>query len=133
MKTFQFNKLVRDKIPTAIKSRGGIVAARKLNQKEYVKELIKKLNEETSELGRNLPPTEVTEELADIIEVVSAIQKVFKISDSELQSIRQKKNLKNGAFDKRLFIDRIKVSDNDPWINHYRKNSNRYPEIKSKR
>lgn len=133
MKTFQFNKLVRDKIPTAIKSRGGIVAARKLNQKEYLKELIKKLNEETSELGRNLPPTEVAEELADITEVVTALQKVFKISDSKLQSIRQKKSLKNGAFDKRLFIDSIKVSDNDPWINHYRKNSNRYPEIKSKR
>ncbi len=133
MKTFQFNKLVRDKIPTAIKSRGGIVAARKLNQKEYVKELIKKLSEETSELGRNLPPTEVAEELADIIEVVTALQKVFKVSDSKLQSIRQKKNLKNGAFDKRLFIDSIKVSDNDPWINHYRQNSNRYPEIKNKR
>lgn len=133
MKTFQFNKLVRDKIPTAIKSRGGIVAARQLSQKEYVKELIKKLNEETSELEQNLPPTEVEEELADIVEVVTALQKALKISDFKLRSIRQKKNLKNGSFDKRLFINSIKVSDNDPWINHYRKKSNRYPEIKSKR
>mgnify|MGYP001569797746 CR=1 FL=1 len=110
MKTFLFQKLVRDKIPQAIKSRGGIVTPRRLSQKKYVKELIKKLNEETSELGRNLTSTEVAEELADIIEVVTVLQKVFKISDSELQSIRQKKNLKNGAFNKRLFIDR-RVSD----------------------
>jgi len=133
MKTFQFNKLVRDKIPTAIKSRGGIVIVRKLNQKEYVKELVKKLNEEAIELKPNLPSKQAAEELIDIAEVVAALQTVFKISDSKLQSIRQKKNLKNGAFDKRLFIDSVKVSDNDPWINHYRQNSNRYPEIKSRR
>ena len=133
MKAFQFNKLVRDKIPTAIKNRGGVVAARKLNRREYIKELIKKINEEAAELGRNLSPVEVAEELADIAEVVAALQKVFKVFDSKLRSIRQKKKLKNGVFDKRLFIDSIKVSDNDPWINYYCKNSNRYPEIKSKR
>ena len=133
MKTFQFNKLVRDKIPTAIKSRGGIVIVRKLNQKEYVKELVKKLNEEAIELKPNLPSKQAVEEMADIAEVVAALQKVFKVSDTKLRSIRQNKNLKNGAFDKRLFIDRIQVSDTDPWLNHYRQNSNRYPEIKSRR
>jgi len=71
--------------------------------------------------------------MADIAEVVAALQKVFKVSDTKLRSIRQNKNLKNGAFDKRLFIDRIQVSDTDPWLNHYRQNSNRYPEIKSRR
>ena len=91
MKAFQFNKLVRDKIPTAIKNRGGVVAARKLNRREYIKELIKKINEEAAELGRNLSPVEVAEELADIAEVVAALQKVFKVSDSKLRSIRQKK------------------------------------------
>src|SRR3989338_3059390 len=103
MKTFQFNKLVRDKIPTAIKSRGGIVIARKLTRKEYIRELVKKLTEESIELNSSLSSQQAAEELVDIAEVVAALQKVFK------------------------------VSDNDPWINHYRKNSNRYPEIKSKR
>src|SRR3989338_9986662 len=133
MKTFQFNKLVRDKIPDAIKNRGGIVIARKLTRKEYIWELVKKLTEESTELNSSLSSQQAAEELVDIAEVVAALQKVFKVSDTKLRSIRQNKNLKNGAFDKRLFIDSVKVSDNDPWINHYRKNSNRYPEIKSKR
>ena len=132
MKTFLFQKLVRDKIPAAIENRGGTAVARKLTRKEYIRELVKKLTEESTELNSSLSSQQATAELADIVEVVAALQKVFKVSDSKIRSIRQNKNLKNGAFAKRLFIDRIQVSDTDPWLNHYRQNSDRYHEIISK-
>lgn len=101
MKTY--NKLVRDKIPEVIASDGKRANTRILNDKEYRKELIKKLQEEARELQEN--PS--VEELADIKELVIAIRESLKIHAGQLEDVRRKKATERGRFKKKIFLETV--------------------------
>ncbi|NCC70860.1 hypothetical protein EOM09_04715 [bacterium] len=45
------------------------------------------------------------EELADIIEVIEALKKTSKYSNVE--KVRKEKQIKNGAFDKKLILEEL--------------------------
>ena len=62
-------KLVRDNIPDIIRADGKTPVTRILNQEEYLNELDRKLQEEVAEYQAD----KSMEELADILEVLSAI------------------------------------------------------------
>ena len=76
-----FNKLVRDKIPSIIEAEGRKVNIKQLNNDEFKNELNKKLLEEVNEY---LEDNNV-EELADIVEVIYGLIKSMGLSmeDSE--------------------------------------------------
>ena len=96
-----FNKLVRDKIPEIIEAEGRVCNYHILEDKEYIKELKKKLNEEVDEFLESDNP----EELADILEVVYALGKAIQCSEEKINDIRKKKADKRGAFDKKIFLE----------------------------
>lgn len=96
-----YNKLVRDKIPEIIKADGKKFKTRILDDKEYLKELIKKLKEEAAEFEEN--PS--VEELADIKEITIAIRQALGIHAGELEEVRRKKADKNGRFKKKIFLE----------------------------
>ena len=98
MKTF--NKLVRDNIPDIIMSNGEKAITKTLNETEYLKELHNKLSEEVNEY---LESGDIIE-LADVYEVILALLKAKGIKKDEFEMIRKDKVLKNGAFDKRIFL-----------------------------
>ena len=75
-------KLVRDKIPAIIISKGGKPVYHVASDEEYEKELYKKLREEMGEFFRSGD----TEELADMIEVIYAIAEKHGIADRKLES-----------------------------------------------
>lgn len=97
-----YNKLVRDKIPEIMESKGVKPVTRILNDKEYIKELNRKLQEEVSEYLES----ENIEELADIEEVLLALLQIKNISKEAFEDIRKQKVLKRGAFDKKIFLER---------------------------
>lgn len=130
VKNLRFNKLVRDKIPVEIQKTGGEVFQKILSPNEFLAELVKKISEEAKEINSSLTKLEAAKELADLYEVISAIQRWFKIPDSEIQAARRYKNQIRGAFEERVFIDRVQVPDGLPWINHHRQSSGRYREIR---
>ncbi|MFA5076479.1 MAG: nucleoside triphosphate pyrophosphohydrolase [Patescibacteria group bacterium] len=103
-----YNKLVRDKIPEYIASLGQKSQARILNNQEYRRELYKKLQEEVSELLANRANgrREITNELADILEVLTAISKLEKISPMQIKKQQDKKKKERGGFSKRIFLIR---------------------------
>lgn len=101
MKTY--NKLVRDKIPEIIAADGKVAKTKVLSNKEYRKELIKKLKEEAVELEKN--PS--AEELADIKELVIAIRQSLNIHAGELEDIRRQKASTNGRFKKKIFLEGV--------------------------
>jgi len=95
-----YNKAIRDKIPEIIKESGGTCNVKKLPDSEFLTELERKLEEETKEFQQN----KSIEELADILEVVYRISELKGTSSEKLESIRQDKAQKRGAFEKNLFL-----------------------------
>ncbi|MEI7688623.1 MAG: nucleoside triphosphate pyrophosphohydrolase [Candidatus Nomurabacteria bacterium] len=94
----KYNKLVRDKIPEMLDNKGISYEKRIASDDEYKIELIKKLDEEVKEfLEEN-----ITEELADIIEVVEALKRLPEYSDVEEVRIQKLKD--RGGFDKKIIL-----------------------------
>ena len=94
-------KLVRDRIPELIRASGEEPVTRVLDEREYVEQLEKKLDEEGAEYhaDKNL------EELADILEVVYALAQAQGHTKEELLSVYQQKHDARGGFEKRIFLE----------------------------
>ncbi|MCH5160372.1 MAG: nucleoside triphosphate pyrophosphohydrolase [Clostridiales bacterium] len=102
-----YNKLVRDNIPQIIEQSGKTCKTRVLSDDEYVENLNAKLSEEFAEY---LQSGEV-EELADIVEVALALAHAKGVTRDKFDAIRTEKFNKNGAFDKKLFLEWVDDGD----------------------
>ena len=98
-----YNKLVRDKIPEIIKRDNCNPNIRILDEKEYKKELDKKLLEEVNEYLKD----DNIEEIADILEVLYAILDTKNTSKEEVDRIRINKVEKRGAFKNKIFLENV--------------------------
>lgn len=98
---YVYNKLVRDKIPEEINKKGDRKANyRILDDNEYLKELDKKLFEEAHEFVEE----HSVEELADLMEVISAIIISKNISLDDVERARNIKNEKKGKFENKIYL-----------------------------
>ena len=100
----KYNKLVRDKIPEIIKSKGAVPISHIANDEEYRQKLKEKLQEEVDEFVKG----DNEEELADILEVVYAICDHIKIDKEELELLRKKKADERGGFKDKIILDETK-------------------------
>ena len=96
----QYDKLVRDKIPELIQKAGETPVIRVLEDAEYREHLEKKLDEEVAEFHKD----QNIEELADILEVVLALNESLGYSREELESAYLKKHEARGGFSDRVFL-----------------------------
>lgn len=101
-----YNKLVRDNIPKIIESNGETPVIKELSSEEYKLELEKKLNEEYNEVIESQGRDRL-EELADMLEVIKYLAKVENSTLDEVISISNEKSLKRGAFEKRIFLEKV--------------------------
>lgn len=127
MRTFKFEKLVRDKIKDRIEEGGGKVKSRLLSKKEYVLELKRKLLEEAKEFVESEEGS--AEELADVQEIVDCLLRELGIGREELEKKKKQKIEKRGGFNRRIYIKEVKVKENDSWLDYYLANPHKYPEI----
>jgi len=102
-KRYYHRKLVRDGIPELIKSNGDEAEVKKLSEKEYERELRKKLVEEAKELAW-APQEELVNELADVLELLKTISAQYDIDFREVERYRVEKRRKRGGFSKKLFV-----------------------------
>lgn len=129
----EYPKLVRDRIPEKIKNDKGKGPPTRIltDDKEFLEYLAKKLLEEGSELRYalehgNLTPlhpdasnvnentsrqgfldmdvTGLTEEMADVFEIITAILKVKGLTIEDIIAVQKEKREKNGAFEKRILM-----------------------------
>lgn len=105
-----YNKLVRDKIPNIIKEKGETPVVRILDEIEYKKELEKKLYEEYKEVIESSGDDRV-EELADMLEVIRALANLENKHLNDIISVADKKNEKRGAFDEKIFLEKVIESE----------------------
>lgn len=96
-----YNKLVRDKIPEYIKSKGGNAVFHIAAEQEYQIKLKEKLLEEANEFLND----ENIEELADLLEVIDAIILYKGFDRNELDQVKLAKAEKKGKFNDRIILD----------------------------
>lgn len=94
----KYTKLVRDKIPKILDEKG-IPYQKEIARSEEMKAwLMLKLEEEMAEFKE----AKNVEELADILEVIKALQNLPEFSD--LESVRQKKAEERGGFEQGIIL-----------------------------
>lgn len=100
----KYNKLIRDRIPEIMRTNNQKPILRKLDESSYKIALLDKLIEEAQELKE---ANGDIGERADVAEVLRAIDKVFNISEKDLQKRLVGKREKRGAFEKRLYLESV--------------------------
>lgn len=101
-------KLVRDKIPEIIEDSGKEPIIRVLEDTEYKEELLKKLYEEYREVIESKIKEETLEECSDVLEVLIALLEYNGYTLEDLLKCRDEKKEKRGAFQKRLYLVKVK-------------------------
>ena len=105
-----YNKLIRDNIDEIINNNGKneVAVTRILDNDEYKIELLRKLDEELTELKEAISSSiqkNIIEESADLIEVIRAL------NEDNLELVMQKledKRNKRGGFSKKKYLEIVK-------------------------
>jgi predicted house-cleaning noncanonical NTP pyrophosphatase (MazG superfamily) len=101
---FKFGyKLVRDRIPEIIKEHGEVPVIAFTTQKDRMKALKAKLVEEAIEVQRTFN-TGLTDELADVMEVILSIASEANITRQQIEAARKKKRRERGGFKKGILL-----------------------------
>jgi len=106
-KVTKYHKLVRDRIPELIKSRGASCITEILPDYKRQAFLLFKLHEEVDEFVKS----PCLEEMADILEVVEAIQEHMGWGDDEVEEAKRKKNEERGSFNQFILLREVEEND----------------------
>jgi len=97
-------KLIRDNIPDIIKNKWEKCEFYIADDIEYSIELLKKIVEESIEVKKAKNKKELTEELADVIEVIHSICDNKSISIDDIEKARIKKKKEKWWFSKKIIF-----------------------------
>ena len=130
MKTFKYDKLIRDKISDLAIKDGAKLDYSIISGQEKIEALKKKILEEGSEVQYAKNNEELIDELADIQTILDTILQELGMAPEEFESIKQKKNEKRGAFEKGIYAHSMAVDEQHPRYQYFLDNPEKYPEIK---
>ena len=99
----EYDKIVRDNIPTIIGNSGSKCEVEIVSDEEALSYLYMKLTEEVNEF---LESKDIYE-IADVIEVLYAICDKMKISRVTLERARRQKENKNGGFENNIILKKV--------------------------
>lgn len=97
-------KLVRDRIPEIIESKGEMADFYVADEQEYFQRLKEKLSEEAIELATCTDALSAMEEMADVLEVLEAVREYWGILEKDVVSAKENKKQKRGGFAKRYIL-----------------------------
>lgn len=100
----EFNKLVRDKVPSNIEYGGEIVSKTHLSGEFLLSALCEKLVEESYEVMDAADQDKIVGELADLSEIIDTILSKLGLSRDELWKRQDKKRKKAGGFKRGLVL-----------------------------
>lgn len=128
MPRFKFEKLVRDKIIDHQQASGAKPTYHRLSPDDHKKELVRKIMEEASEIS-TAAPDKIASELADVQQALDDLRELYHLSPKDVEQAQTVKNQQNGTFQKGLYINYVDIDETDKWVDYYRENSDRYPEV----
>lgn len=126
---FRCEKLVRDRIPELMAQSSTIVEVETLNHKAHITALKEKLIEEAQEVIGAASRDEVIEEIADLKEVIDALMLKLSIKSSEIDEIKRKKSLRNGGFDRGLFLKSVETPCDSDIAAWFLQDPKKYPRV----
>ena len=97
----EYFKLVRDHIPDIIRSDRHAYDIVTMDEDEYRQALREKLVEEAHEAA-NANPQKLITELADLYEVIDALEVSYGIKDEEVRSEQERRHAERGGFERRI-------------------------------
>ena len=97
----EYDKLVRDYIPKIIRQEGGECEIEEMSEEEYRQALMSKLLEEAEEVTKSSSEN-LTEELADLLEVINAIVETYGIENEVVIAEQKQRRTERGGFKKRI-------------------------------
>jgi predicted house-cleaning noncanonical NTP pyrophosphatase (MazG superfamily) len=107
----RIGKIVRDLVPDKIREDGRIPVVHVLDSAHFGIQIRNKLVEEASELANADTHETIVAELADVVEVVEAIQSALGITPEQINLAKEEKAEQLGTFKKRIFLDSIKSNE----------------------
>lgn len=130
MPVFKFDKLVRDKMPQIYERFNQTIRSRLLDKNELRRALREKLIEEAQEIPVVDGSREDTiAELADVEQLMDDLKKLLDVTSEEIAVVKMGKLAEKGGFSEGIFVESIEMSDDDKWVEYYRKEPLKYPEI----
>ncbi|GAB3359111.1 hypothetical protein GCM10027430_30460 [Lysobacter tyrosinilyticus] len=106
----EYNKLVRDRIPADIESRGERVEVVQLAGDALIEAIRRKIIEEAYEVADAKSVDEIADELADVREVIEAMSKALGLSEHEVADRQRRKREKRGGLGGSLMLVRTSLS-----------------------
>jgi predicted house-cleaning noncanonical NTP pyrophosphatase (MazG superfamily) len=131
LKRFRVEKLIRDLLPNIMRDKGILVYERTMEQDEFISKLKDKLQEEAGEVKHTANKNELTEELADMLEVLYALSKATGISWEQIEKTRLVKQKAKGGFDKKIYNPYVDIEESNPSIEYYLKKADHYPLVET--
>lgn len=104
-----YYKLVRDKIPEIIDKSGGTPICYNVSLYMDLKRVFikQKILEEALELVKADEDENITEELADLLEVIESYISVLGISFEDIASTKERKKKEKGGFDNFIILEKV--------------------------
>ena len=129
-KSFNFSKLVRDKIYQALIDQGVEVTTVAVTDKASLHEHFKaKLLEEVEEVTSSTSKKVLLEELGDVLEVIHGFASALEVDFATIDNIRKTKLHKKGGFSGGMVIDYVTLPEDHAYVHYYTKQPEKYPEI----
>lgn len=108
MSTTPKNKLIRDYVPSSITEQGRIPNLKTLNDSEFEKEIFNKLLDEAKEVTEARSDQDhLSEEIADVFEVLDTIIKIKDLNLDQIKKIQTDKRNKWGGFDQKIWLESV--------------------------
>jgi predicted house-cleaning noncanonical NTP pyrophosphatase (MazG superfamily) len=126
---FKIAKLIRDKLPNIGASLGFRHQIQDLQGQKHIEHLKLKLLEEAAEVQEATSKEDLTEEMADVFEVLHALAKANHISLEDIEQKRIEKADLRGGFDGGTYCAYMDVPAGHPAVEKYQAMSHKYPEM----
>ena len=130
MPIFRLHKLVRDKLRAEYERTGQKATYIELSAEEYKNQLVKKIIEEVSEIKTDDSIDEITNEIADTQQAIDDLIVACGITNEKVKFTQQVRSNLKGGFAAGYFVETLELSDDDPWVEYYRKRPDVFPEVK---
>jgi len=128
MPTFHLNKLVRDKLREIYAGLDQKAKYKKLTSREHKEQLIRKITEEANEIDIDSSISEITDEIADLRQVLEDMMLIYGISEEQVKNSQRVSFDKKGGFIGGTYVEKLELADDDEWVSYYRKRPDIFSE-----